>query len=291
MFRYNEPETVGQVLGDFKQYTKEELATQLVRKFSNIKLDSDGMAVCKKCGQPRMFHYVGYGKDCYFPIICRCEGEDIERKKLDELCAENRAASGIYGARARMNFDNFPICEANKPAYRSALNYCKNFDKVRERGQGLYLYGATGTGKTFLAVCVANFLLDVGVKVKFVEACDVLFPVGNGNLYNASGRNANEDLIAECIGAELLIFDNLGGDVLTANNNTNSAAQRRLARIIDGRYGKSTVFTSNFNLKDLTEQCGIKANTVDRMREMATRAFELGERSHRFSAALPDIAF
>lgn len=288
----SEPESVGQILRGFRQLAKAELAQMLMRKDNGVKLDDNGVVVCKKCGGERMFHYVGYGKDCWFPVICRCEGEEMERKKLDEAVAENRKASGIYGERARMNFNRFPRNSDNSRAFNSALNFCKNFTKASEAGQGIYIYGATGTYKTLLVLCIANFLLDVGVRVKFVEACDVLFPIGNGNLYNANGQNENATLIAECISADLLILDNLGGDdFATSRGVTASAAQRRLARLIEGRYGKSTVFTSNYSLNDLGERCNVKVNTIDRIREMATRTFELGAQSRRAPAAIPEIEF
>lgn len=274
------------------RHDKAAYAAELARTLRDVRLREDGMAVCKKCGGERMFHLTEYGKDCWLPVICRCKQEALERQKLDEEVEENRKASGIYGERARMTFNRFPKNSENSRAYNSTLNFCKNFSAVSERGQGIYLYGATGTYKTLLALCIANFLLDVGVKVKFVEACEVLFPIGNGNLYNANGRNENADLIAECVAADLLILDNLGGDDFATSRGINaSAAQRRLARIVEGRYGKSTVFTSNFSVNDLSEHCNVKPNTVDRIREMATRMFELGNRSHRAPAAITEIAF
>lgn len=292
MIAIKDTNRMDKVIGDWGIHDKTACATELMKTLRGVRLCEDGIVVCKDCGGERMFHLTDYGKNCWLPIICRCMTDKIEQQKLDEVVADNRNVSGIYGERARMTFNRFPNNYENKRAFNSALNFCKNFTEASKRGQGIYIYGATGTYKTLLALCIGNFLLDVGVKVKFVEASDVLFPIGNGNLYGANGRNENADLIAECVAADLLILDDLGGDdFATSRGVTTSAAQRRLARIIDGRYGKSTVFTSTFSINALYEECHVKINTVDRIREMSTRVFELGARSYRAPAAITEITF
>lgn len=279
--------SIGNLMRGFRQYTREEMAQKL--KGGNVIINADGVAVCKKCGGEKMFHFVGYGKDCWLPIACKCERADLEQKQSQTI-EENRKRSGIYGWRAKMTFNEFPRNSENSKAYTSAFNFCTNILKVMQRGQGMYIYGETGTYKTLLALCIANFLLDVGVKVKFVEACDVLFPIAS--MYNAEANADNANLIAECLSADVLILDNLGGDDFgSAKSGTGNAAQRRLAKIIEGRYGKSTVFTSNYSLENLAEVCHVKVNTVDRIREMSTRVFQFCGNSHRQPAALTETAF
>ena len=280
--------SIGNLMRGFTQYTREEMAERL--KGGDVVINADGVAVCKKCGGEKMFHFVGYGKDCWLPIACKCERADLEQKQISEEVEENRKHSGIYGWRNSMTFNDFPRNSENSRAFTSALNFCKNIRKVLPCGQGMYIYGETGTYKTLLALCIANFLLDARVKVKFIEACDVLFSVGS--LYNTAANADNANLIAECISADVLILDNLGGDDFrSAKSGTGNAAQRRLAKIIEGRYGKSTVFTSNYSLENLAEVCHVKVNTVDRIREMSTRVFQFCGNSHRQPATLTETAF
>lgn len=278
----NESETVGQILKrSFRQYTKDEMAATLAKN-GDVRINEDGIAVCRKCGGARMFHYLGYGYDCWFPIICEHIQAEENRKKQEKEVSENVEHSGIRSDKRRISLNDFPANAETSRIQKSAIRYCERIDKVMRKGQGIYFYGATGTGKTILAIGMANLLLDVGIKVKFVEACDVLFPIGNGNLYGSNGQNENANLIAECITADVLILDNLGNDDFASSRGfTSSAAQRKLAKIIEGRYGKSTIFTSNYSLDDLEMQCHIKTNTVDRIREMATRVFELKGASRR----------
>lgn len=283
-----EPVHIKNLIREFRQYSREEMLGQL--KKINTVTEKDGIAVCKKCGGAKMFRFIGYGKDCWLPIACKCERDELERGKEDAEIEENRKKSGIYGWQANVSFNNFPRNSENSRAYTSALNFCKNIQKVMRRGQGMYIYGETGTYKTLLALCIANFLLDVGIKVKFVEACDVLFPIASS--YNAAANSDNANLIAECVGADVLILDNLGGDDLGgAKSGAGSLAQRRLAKLIEGRYGKSTVFTSNYSLEGLAEICHVKVNTVDRIREMATRTFQFCGSSYRQPASLTEIQF
>ena len=284
------PASVGSLIKGFRQYSKEEMAKGL--RGGDVTVNADGVAVCKKCGTPRMFHFTDYGKDCWLPIACTCMLEEKQRREFADRVAENRDRSGVNGRDVYMTFNRFPRNSENNRAFESALNFCKNIDKVLEKGQGMYIYGATGTCKTLLVLCIANFLLDDGKNVKFVEACDVLFPIGNGNLYNSNGQNENANLIAECIAADVLIMDNLGDDDFsTSRGVTASSAQRRLAKIIEGRYGKSTIFTSNYSIEMLAEQCHVKVNTMDRIREMATRIFHFDGKSRRHPAGTGNIEF
>ena len=291
MTRYNTgPESVGSIIGGFRQYSKQEMAERFCKADYNVRLNGDQIAVCKKCGGERMFHFTGYGKDCWFPIACECMLEAEAKESFAEEVKENRERSGLSVEDINITFETFPQNSENARAFTSAINFCENIDKVLERGQGIYIYGATGTGKTLLAKCITNFLLDDGRKVRFAEACDVLAPLGSA--YSADSRNENAALIAECVAADVLILDNLGDDDFSSSKGaTAAAAQRRLSKLIEGRYGKSTVFTSPRSIEMLAEECHVKIGTVDRIREMATRVFRFEGKSYRHPAAMSEIAF
>ena len=40
-----------------------------------------------------------------------------------------------------------------------------HFDEMLEKNQGLLFYGDVGTGKTFAAACIANYLLERRIPV------------------------------------------------------------------------------------------------------------------------------
>jgi DNA replication protein DnaC len=48
----------------------------------------------------------------------------------------------------------------NPDIMRIAKNYAERFDEMQEKGKGLVLFGNCGVGKTYAALCIANYLLD-----------------------------------------------------------------------------------------------------------------------------------
>ena len=66
-----EPQSVRELLGCWKWRDKDKYAAVLMRSLDNVRLNDEGIVVCKKCGGARMFHLTDYGKDCWLPIICQ----------------------------------------------------------------------------------------------------------------------------------------------------------------------------------------------------------------------------
>lgn len=48
----------------------------------------------------------------------------------------------------------------NPDIMRIAKNYAQRFDEMHEKGKGLVFFGNCGVGKTYAALCIANYLLD-----------------------------------------------------------------------------------------------------------------------------------
>lgn len=65
-----------------------------------------------------------------------------------------------------MTFDNYNGSQSRVSA--SLRRYVSKFEEMRNRGLGFVLQGDKGNGKTFLAACVANALLD-RYRVKFTS--------------------------------------------------------------------------------------------------------------------------
>ena len=54
---------------------------------------------------------------------------------------------------------NFGVAEDNKDI-QMAKRYVEQWKKVKAENLGLLLWGDVGTGKSFVAACIANALLD-----------------------------------------------------------------------------------------------------------------------------------
>ena len=63
---------------------------------------------------------------------------------------------------------------AEAELYKKIKNYVKGFDEVLKLNDGLLFKGNCGTGKTFLANCICNFLIDKGYAVLSFKLADYL---------------------------------------------------------------------------------------------------------------------
>lgn len=113
----------------------------------------------------------------------------------------------------------------------------ENFKDYEESGFGLYIYSSTkGSGKTYLASCLANSLIaKYSIRCKFVSASDLIDISGN-----------KEDF-AKLIGIRLLIIDDIG---VKAQNDW---YEEVLFKIVDKRMQnkKMTIYTSNIKIMEL----------------------------------------
>ena len=62
----------------------------------------------------------------------------------------------------------------NPAAIQCAKNYADNFDSFARDGAGLFLYGASGSGKTFLAAAIVNELTDKGYRCRFTSMLTIM---------------------------------------------------------------------------------------------------------------------
>lgn len=260
----------------FKRYGKEELAQILYK--NGCKLKADGVAGCRKCNTPKMWYY-DY-TDSWFPIACKHELDEDKREKDDTAIERYRVNSGIEGRLADASFNDFGITNGNREAYSRSLQYAANIEKIMPKGYGVYYYGKSGVGKTYIAACLGNMLLDMGVEVKFAKVSDILTDIKEA--YSQRGNEAA--VLNEYIFADVAILDDIGSEDYTAKRGAAiSFAQEKLFQIIDGRYSrkKPTVFTSNYSLEELISKRGILRKTVERIMEMSTRKFEITGESFR----------
>lgn len=205
-------------------------------------------ALQRKYGKP--------GEWYYNPCTPECEQKNDQREwELNRREARVKSLQGRSGLSKRMKgytFSNFDqdVSDEAMNARQRAMTYVFDWEEHRETGQGIYLCGDVGTGKTHLAVAVMNELMSK----KRVPSLFVTIPELLDNLrgsYNDPGRNLDEWMDA-VKNADLLVLDDLGSERVT------EWVRERLFVLINHRYREAlpTVFTSNVGPKDLATQLG-----------------------------------
>ena len=123
---------------------------------------------------------------------------------------------------------------------------CKNYaDNFSEDSPSLFLFGATGLGKTFLSSCIAKKLLEDGRNVVFGSILDLFRKVESEHFGRSEGNTA--DVI---INAELVILDDLGSEFQT------SFTDSVLYEILNDRLnlGKPTIISTNLSMEELNKK-------------------------------------
>jgi DNA replication protein DnaC len=227
---------------------------------------------CSKCGHKLYMEIQFLGEKRVVRKQCKCEQEEYERNQRED---ENRQRqyrldrlkqySMMDAHFEQCRFENFVVDDHNGNLLRLANNYCEKWPEMKEQNMGFLFYGAPGTGKTFLAFCIANYLLEKMVPVIAISSIGILQRIKQ--TYSSYGKEAEVEIIQSLKNASLLVLDDIG-----AENDTNWTKEK-LYEIIDSRYrdGKPMICTTNLTreqLKDkMTGEDGV-TRTYDRLIEM-----------------------
>ncbi len=236
--------------------------------------DADGCLTCGVCKRPRQkFIMVAAPTDAEperkmrmkVTTQCACEvaKENAgKRLKEDQDAMEKvvrlRKASLMDAKFKGATFDNFSVTNSNERNLKLCKRYATAFDAMLEKSQGLILWGNVGTGKSFAAACIANYLLDRGVPVIMTSLVKLLELI-------QGGEEKETDILARLNSAKLVIFDDFG-----AERNTDYALEK-IYNIVDSRYRrqKPMIFTTNLTVAEMQEETDIRYSRIyDRVFEV-----------------------
>lgn len=117
---------------------------------------------CPKC-RDEYFHLYKDENGIEYAKECECK----EQRKVERLFNSSKITLEFQ----KKNFDTFNLEDLHgevRMAYKIALAYFSNFDRIRnERQNSMCLLGNPGCGKTHLLMAVSNALMHKGVQVLY----------------------------------------------------------------------------------------------------------------------------
>ena len=225
----------------------------------------DGLLYCGKCHTPREAFFAKgvalMGKNKH-PVECSCQR--TERKKQEALINQQKHLDRVRRLKAEGFSDpamldwTFENDNGRSPQMHYAHRYVEQWQTMRAENLGLLLWGGVGTGKSFLAGCIANALMEQEVPVRMTNFACIMNELNNG----FSGRNAVVDRLCRY---PLLIIDDFGMERGT------EYALEQVYNIVDSRYRsqKPLIVTTNLPLNEIRHpQDTAHARIYDRILEM-----------------------
>lgn len=233
----------------------------------NDYIGSDGLLYCGQCNTRKEREIIWFdGKPKKVPVMCKCRAEE-ERLKKEQMQKEEEMRS-IQRAKVSSMMDdtfrtacfaNYQIRNGNERHLKVAKKYCIEFSKMYERNQGLLFWGTVGTGKSYTAACIANYLLEANTSVVMTSFVRILQEM------QGFDREREETFTNKLNSVKLLIIDDLGAERST------DYALEKVYGIIDNRYRakKPLILTTNLTLRQMQEATDIRyARIYDRIFEM-----------------------
>ena len=209
-------------------------------------LDESGLFYCSKCRTPRQKRIDAVGKIIEPRCMCACqtaahEQREQERKHREflDMVAKNRSVGLPDPELRKHTFEN--DLGYNPYQIEMAKQYVQHWDEFQKTASGLLLWGNVGTGKSFIAGCIANALLDKGVPVIMTNFARLLNKLTD---MNSGDRNAYIDSFKRY---PLMIIDDLGIE------RNSEFAREQVFSVIDSRYRSQLpmIVTTNLSLKKL----------------------------------------
>lgn len=233
----------------------------------------DGLVHCGKCGTPKQCRVTMPAMGSkpehqkIFPVMCKCQREareqeeELREKEKEMWRIKTLKIDSLMDDKFRdSTFDTFEVTKQNARPLKLCKRYAEGFDEMLEKNQGLLFYGNVGTGKTYMAACISNYLMDRLTPVVMTSFVKILQNV------QAFRSDENEEaFIRKLNRAKLLVIDDLGAERST------DFALEKVYNIIDSRYRarKPMILTTNLTLAQMQSAGDIRYTRIyDRIFEV-----------------------
>ena len=240
----------------------------------------DGLLYCGKCHTPKQTRLpfnplTGDKVETVVRAVCQCQreaDEEAERRAVRERFQMDMARRRETASPARMGSDDtFAQDDRQQPKVSDACQrYVECWEEMKANNIGVLFYGSVGTGKSFLASCIGNGLLDRQVPVAATN-----FP----RLLNLlQGTYEKQTLLDRLSIYKLLIVDDLGVE------RDSAYAEEQIFNIIDARSNSElpVIVTTNLTLEEMEHPTTMQyARIYDRVLAMCPIRLKLAGESRR----------
>ena len=254
----------------------QQLSAAAVPKPEDYTDPENDLLVCGKCRTRKQYRVELFGKEQLVPSLCQFDQERIaaeqEQARLNKI---RRLKANALQDKALLGY-TFDRDDGKNPVMKYASRYVEHWPEMKERGQGLLLWGGVGTGKTVAAACIAHALTEQSVPVLMTNFSKIL-----NSLSGMFSEDRNKYLASFCE-FSLLIIDDLGIE------RNSEYALEQVYNIVDSRYLSRLPFivTTNLPLADLQAPKDLAhAHIYDRVLERCTPICFSGKNYRKDNAA------
>ena len=215
-----------------------------VPKSGNTYINADGLQCCASChAQVETIIIDPFTKqEKKVRCICNCRKKELEAHKEIEAYQDRERKRMICFSETNMKTWTFENDDHKNEKMSNAMKkYVEHFDEYRKEGKGLLLHGAVGTGKTYLAACICNALIDKGFSAKMTD----FNRLSNQIFDTKDGKQAFIDSFNKY---SILVLDDLGVE------RTTEWMKEMVYTIINNRYraGLPFIITTNLTMQQIT---------------------------------------
>ena len=264
----------------FDDILKNSLSS-LENQEGNDYIDEEGLLVCGKCGAKKQRDVQFPGEERLFRmnILCKCEEEaeraTEERRQFIQRIETLRRDGITDMAYLQCTFDKDD--NRNPKVSEICRRYVESWDEMFKENIGILFYGGVGTGKSFMACCIANALIEKLVTVSVTN-----FPRLLNKLQSLGFSEDRQQFIDRLQRYKLLIIDDLGVERDT------SYSVEQVFNVVDTRLrsGMPMIVTTNLSMEDLKDPPSLAHSRVyDRVLEMCPIRLKLVGVSRRLANA------